>query len=271
MGRGRAWTKVRRLLAIGLRDPREFIDRIAIAAQGRSEGDPSDHGPPTTAVPPASVPASLRELAVHPVIGLSQSAWSSTSSEVDWGALQQEWEGFWSTVDYRAGHDADPALVRTVWTVCRLRRPKLVVESCVGRGLSTAAVLDALERNGAGRLVSLDLPPLADPWFSASAELVPQRLRHLWDYRRGSVRRTLPELLQELARSNQSVSLYIADSLHTAAHIDWEVRTASAALSPGGVIVVDDVQTWAHSYPDVPQRSLLLHDSKGGLFAILRP
>ena len=145
------------------------------------------------------------------------------------------------------------------------------METGVGRGVSTFAVLDALERNRRGRLISIDLPPLADPWYSASAELVPDALRHRWEYRRGSVRRVLPEVLRSLAAGGEAAAVYVADSLHTATHIQWEVDLALGALVPGGVVIIDDVETWIEAFPDRRGSSTIAHDSKGGVFAFLKP
>jgi hypothetical protein len=188
----------------------------------------------------------------------------------DWDVLEREWSTFWSTIDYRAGHDADPALVRTIWLTCRLLRPQTVVETGVGRGVSTSAILDALERNACGRLVSIDLPPLAEPWFSASAELVPMALRHRWEYPRGSVHRRLPRLLRTLEEKGTVVDLHVADSLHTAAHIQWEVDVVGRFLAPGGVLIVDDVTTWVAVNTHHAGRMVFDHESKGDLFAFIR-
>lgn len=270
MGMRDMWTKAVRLFAIGLRDPVEFMDRVAIAIQGRSEVEPLSEG---NAVPPSAgsaAPESLKSLADR--LGLrSGGVVGREDADSEWAVLQLAWQDLWATIDYRAGHDADPALVRTIWLSCRILQPDVVVETGVGRGVSTFAVLDALERNGRGRLISIDLPPLADPWYSASAELVPDALRHRWEYRRGSVRRVLPEVLRSLAAGGEAAAVYVADSLHTATHIQWEVDLALGALAPGGVVIIDDVETWIAAFPDRRGSSIIAHDSKGGVFAFLKP
>jgi hypothetical protein len=263
-------TKARRLFAIGLRDPVEFVDRVLIAIQGRSEVESliESDAPPRSAgsVAPQLLQSLAARLSLRPDDVVDPEDVAS-----GWAALQSEWEDLWATIDYRAGHDADPALVRTVWLCCRILRPNVVVETGVGRGVSTFAILDALERNGRGRLISIDLPPLADPWHRASAELVPQGLRHRWEYRRGSVHRVLPATLRALAAEGDDVAVHVADSLHTAAHIEWEVSLARASLAAGGVIIVDDVGTWVDAHLAVDGRTVFAHEAKDGHFAFLRP
>jgi hypothetical protein len=51
-------------------------------------------------------------------------------------------------------------MARTAWTVVRHLRPERVVETGVARGVTTAVLLQAMERNGYGALWSIDLPDL---------------------------------------------------------------------------------------------------------------
>jgi len=60
---------------------------------------------------------------------------------------------------YGGWDDADPAFARAAWCLARHLRPQHVVETGVGRGVTSRAVLEALERNGHGHLWSMDLPP----------------------------------------------------------------------------------------------------------------
>ena len=249
--------KFSRLLKVGLKDPLELVDRIAIVLQGRTELS-EDFVRDDRTMRSEQVPQDLEGIAER----LGRHPWPSS--------LVAEWSELWSGLDYRAGHDADPALVRMLWTACRTRRPDLVVETGVGRGLSTAVILDALDKNGKGRLISIDLPPLAEPWFSASAELVPDRLRSRWECRRGSVRRRLPRLVRQLALAGERIDIHLADSLHTAAHIDWEVGAIAPMLAPDGIVFVDDAATWA-VHPSSWERAYFRHEDKAGLFALVGP
>jgi hypothetical protein len=61
---------------------------------------------------------------------------------------------------YVGWDDAGPGLARAAWCLTRHMRPKKVVETGVARGVTTRLILEGLERNGEGRLWSIDLPPL---------------------------------------------------------------------------------------------------------------
>lgn len=264
--------KAGRWFRIGLRDPIEFVDRLRIARQGRSESPEAWGTPSVRGGLSRPAPTSFEDLAE--ILGLEQRAAHALdhSDDQPWSRqLDADWSAFWDGIDYRAGHDADPALVRTVWLSCRILRPTIVLETGVGRGLSTTAILDALERNGTGHLISIDLPPLADPWFSASCELVPDNLRHRWAYRRGSVHRELPKTLRAIQARGEQVGLHLADSLHTAEHIQWEVEMVRPFLAEDGLHIVDDVTTWVVRHPEVAGRTVLTDETKADAFAIVHP
>lgn len=50
-----------------------------------------------------------------------------------------------------------------LWAIVRSSRPWLVVETGVCNGFSTPVILEALNRNGEGRLISVDAPEFSDP------------------------------------------------------------------------------------------------------------
>jgi predicted O-methyltransferase YrrM len=132
----------------------------------------------------------------------------------------------------------------------RARRPAVVVETGVLDGIGSAFVLKALRDNGAGRLCSVDLParrPMPSstdrmrfgvlPDGLAPGWLVPDALRARWELREGSSRDVLPAWLADLG----AVDVFLHDSLHTPAHMTWELETAWTALAPGGLLIADDV------------------------------
>jgi predicted O-methyltransferase YrrM len=108
----------------------------------------------------------------------------------------------------------------------------------VAYGITSAYTLQALTDNGSGRLYSVDLPPLGPDCEKYVGYFVPSRLRERWSLRIGSARRVLPDLLTQL----QQIDIFIHDSLHTYTHMSWEFAHALRALSPGGVLVADDLQ-----------------------------
>jgi Methyltransferase domain len=143
--------------------------------------------------------------------------------------------------------DGEPGLVRAVWCVARHLRPSDVVETGVARGFTTRFILEALERNGAGSLWSVDLPPPLYPELHVQiGAAVSANLKHRWNYVRGSSRRRLPGLLGRL----KQVDMFVHDSRHSERNVRFELDQVWAALRPGGVVVVDDIDmNWGfHSF-----------------------
>ena len=167
--------------------------------------------------------------------------------------------------DYAAlapGFDAgviDPAEGAALYFLVRALGPASVVETGTANGVSTAYLLAALDRNGSGRLVSIDLPFEAEaggryrplvagtsiglydasplPQGKAPGWLVPERLRGRWELRLGDARTLLPALLEELGE----VGFFFHDSLHTRVHMLFEFEAVWPYLSPGGVLAADDI------------------------------
>ena len=135
--------------------------------------------------------------------------------------------------------DGDKRLGRITWCLTRHLRPERVVETGVARGLTTRVLLEALVRNGSGRLWSIDLPPLLETGLAEeTAAAVPERLRDRWTLIRGSSRRMLPRLVSELGR----IDLFVHDSMHTARNLRFELERVWPALTPGGAVLIDDVE-----------------------------
>jgi Methyltransferase domain len=134
--------------------------------------------------------------------------------------------------------DGEPGLVRAVWCLTHHLRPGIVVETGVARGITSRFILEALARNDAGHLWSIDLPPPLDRGLHDQVGVaVPEHLRDRWTYIRGSSRRRLPRLLAELGE----IDMFIHDSRHSERNLLFELKHAWDALKPAGVLVADDV------------------------------
>ncbi|MBC7345589.1 MAG: class I SAM-dependent methyltransferase [Clostridia bacterium] len=116
-------------------------------------------------------------------------------------------------------------------------KPRVVLETGVGYGVTTAFFLKALEVNQRGTLYSMDLPPLVPGADRFVGILVPESLRSRWRLHRGLSRRLLPSLLPELGE----VEIFLHDSLHTWSTMYWEFQTVMPYLTRPGMIVADDV------------------------------
>jgi hypothetical protein len=166
--------------------------------------------------------------------------------------------------------DGNLALGLAVWCAAVHLRPRRVVETGVGRGVTTRIVLEALRRAGWGRLWSVDVPPLAEPSLGAEVgAAVPDELRSRWTLVVGSSRRRLPGLLGELGE----IDLFVHDSMHTTRNVRFELEQSWPALRPGGIVLVDDVEMnvgFHHFCDRTPDAEWLVapHDDGRGLFGI---
>lgn len=140
-----------------------------------------------------------------------------------------------------------------LYGLVRALRPQYVVETGVAAGLSTSFLGAALIENGRGELFSIELPPSGGPavaladgsrysWQERGVGwAIPNQIRlGLGDRHQlvlRDVRLALPDLLQTIPQ----VDLFFHDDLHTPDHMIWEYETVWPRLSPGGVLVSDDV------------------------------
>jgi predicted O-methyltransferase YrrM len=131
----------------------------------------------------------------------------------------------------------NPGLGPMCYALCRALRPDTVVETGVAFGATSAFILKALSVNGCGMLYSIDLPPLRHDTPDLTGLFVPETLRSRWKLIRGRARRVLPALVAELPM----IDTFVHDSLHTYRNMLFEYNTVWPNLSPGGVLLSDDV------------------------------
>jgi predicted O-methyltransferase YrrM len=130
------------------------------------------------------------------------------------------------------------------YAIVRGLRPRVVVETGVANGVSSLYLLEALHRNGSGRLFSIDLgDDSVCPDGRAVGWAVPPWLTERWELRLGDARKVLAPLLAQQG----PIDLFIHDSLHTAEHMLFEFTTAWPYLRPGGILVADDA-TWNEAF-----------------------
>lgn len=123
-----------------------------------------------------------------------------------------------------------------LYLLVRAMRPRVVVDTGVLYGASSAHILAGLAHNGGGKLHSIDIG--GDPREPPHDYLVPPDLQARWELIIGDSRRELLPLLQRCG----SIDLFHHDSLHTWEHMTWEYQTAVRFLGSAGVLSSDDVQ-----------------------------
>jgi predicted O-methyltransferase YrrM len=165
--------------------------------------------------------------------------------------------------------NGDTVLARLCYAIARAKRPKVILETGVCYGVTSAFLLKAVSVNGAGELHSIDLPPLGKHPDAFVGMLVPQELRHRWALHRGTSRRLMPQLLPKLA----PLDMFVHDSLHTYRNMRDEFALAWSALGPGGVLVSDDIEGNSAflelaKLPDVDASVVLKEAEKNSLVGI---
>lgn len=148
------------------------------------------------------------------------------------------------------------------WLV-RMLKPKTIVQTGVCNGLSAAFMVLGLIKNGnEGRIYLIDLPPVFnphDPAWTATDQvygvvipegkttgwIVPDAYRDRIEVQNGDAKQLLPQLVDRL----DNIDLFFHDSDHTYNHMMFEFAEAKRKLSPGGVIVADDI-SWNESLWD---------------------
>lgn len=134
---------------------------------------------------------------------------------------------------------ASEDLGRLCYAITRLVRPEVVVETGVGAGISSWALLLAMARNETGHLYSIDLPTPRSRALSEVGCLVPSDLRRRWSLRLGASRKVLPRLMSELGE----IDVFLHDSRHSYANQKFEYAVTWPHLRRGGILISDDVRS----------------------------
>lgn len=134
-------------------------------------------------------------------------------------------------------YNADSSLSMLSYAITRCLKPDVVLETGVGYGITSAVILRAMEHNDSGELISIDLPPLSDPYGTHTGLAVPEYLRRRWALYFGSSRQLLPKTL----RATGGIGLFISDSANVYTLQRYEFESTWGVLSPGGMMVFNNI------------------------------
>lgn len=147
------------------------------------------------------------------------------------------------------------------YVTTRVLKPRYIVETGVGIGISGLFYLEALQMNGnGGQLHSIDLPRQSYkvpegihhdvlPEQLEPGWIIPKNMKENWRLHLGDSKVELPRLLSELG----TIDIFTHDSEHTYDFMMFEFETAWQHLRNGGVLLSDDVN-WNNSFEDFAKR-----------------
>jgi predicted O-methyltransferase YrrM len=139
--------------------------------------------------------------------------------------------------------------------------PSVVVETGVAQGISSYVILQALQINGKGKLISIDLPnrnpegyinrdgtcdSVYTPNDLEPGWLVPSELRTSWKPKLGRSSEVLPTI-------ENDVDIFYHDSEHSYQNMSFEYEWAYNHLKEGGILASDDVD-WNQAFFDFSRR-----------------
>ena len=127
-----------------------------------------------------------------------------------------------------------------LYAVVRTIKPRVIIETGVASGISSAYILRALAANGTGTLHSIDLPNVQQgsglPEGRTSGWIVSDSLWERWKLYIGDSRELLPDLLGTLGH----VGIFLHDSDHSYENMLFEFEQAFPRLEDGGLLMSDD-------------------------------
>ena len=146
-------------------------------------------------------------------------------------------------INQHVGNDIRTLFGKWLYASIRAVKPEKIIETGISHGISSWVILNALSKNGTGKLFSIDLPNLDSNEnynFKQSiqtGEVVPVILRSNWKMIVGDAKKELPKLLNELGQ----VDYFFHDSDHSYKHMLFEFETVYPYLKKGGIIASDDI------------------------------
>ncbi len=155
--------------------------------------------------------------------------------------------------------------IRVIFTVINFYNPSVVIETGVGPGVSTTAILSAINKRG--MLISID-PGI--PYGKGDKEIgfaIPAALKTNFKLVRGKSQ----EKIDEVLRSIEKVDVFFHDSEHTYNNIMFELNSVWPKLSKNYLIMVDNYD-WTDAPKDFAnERGLAIINPADDLAFIFQP
>jgi hypothetical protein len=218
--------------------PRQGAERV----RGRIDRRHDQHELAAAGTPAAMLYRAGRDEAarLHAALGAEWPCEAAAEFGPAWDAMVDDLSAAGVQVgmaSYAGWNDSDRTFAAAIWCVIAHLRPAQVLETGVAHGLTSRVILEAMGRNRAGELWSIDLPATDPALHREIGVAVPAQLRSRWHYIEGTSRDRLPGVLDDLGE----IEVFVHDSLHTGRNTRFELDRAWPRLRTGGAAVVDDI------------------------------
>ena len=169
------------------------------------------------------------------------SEWNSALSELEKSDLIAPSK---NQFNVPVGNNLNTTFGKWIYCLVRATKPDAMIETGVAHGYSSWIILNAMHKNGKGKLYSIDLPnhdTNKDYNFKHTQPetgwIVPDILKSQWELHLGYAQELLPMLLSKL----QKIDIFFHDSDHSYEHMKFEFETSSPFIRKGGLMLSDDV------------------------------
>ncbi|MGD8778521.1 MAG: class I SAM-dependent methyltransferase [Ignavibacteria bacterium] len=156
-----------------------------------------------------------------------------------------------------------------IYVCIRMIKPKIVIETGVGPGMSSSIILRGIfDNRNEGKLYSIDLPAYDAEYYpkinkdynvhfakdDGPGWLVDEKYKSHWELIIGNSKEKLPELLEKI----DIVDIFMHDSLHTDEHINFELNLVFSKMNSNSLYLCDDVnEYWSIEFIRFSKRELL--------------
>ena len=142
-------------------------------------------------------------------------------------------------------YDVEDESALLLYALVRLFTPKIVVETGVARGISTAMILMAMQQNSVGHLHSVDIT-------EDVGQAVPAEIRDRWTLWIAEESEDARTFLEQSMSQIGAPDIFLHDSDHSPTNQSFEYKLALSLLSPHGLLLSDDVEGNSPLVEDLP-------------------
>lgn len=152
--------------------------------------------------------------------------------------------------------NAEKQLFALLYSLVRAKNPKVVVETGVANGITTNAIMKAIEDSGnIGSLHSFDILPETSNAYTGVGD---------WNFHLLKTKNMYKQLLNESSKIPKA-DIWIHDSNHGYRWQKFEYLLALKSLNIGGILISDDIDAspaWAELSKTHFRKSYIIFDSR---------